>query len=125
LFSLLFPSSEFAGKDYTKITFSPDLKKFKMDKLDKDIIDLLSRRAYDVAGASWGIKVSLNGKRIPVKGFKDMCEQYVKDCERPDGTTPKIIYERFGERWEVAVCVSDQGFQQVSFVNSIATTKGL
>ena len=27
-------------------------------------------------------------------------------------------------RWEVAICVSDQGFQQISFVNSIATLKG-
>ena len=27
-------------------------------------------------------------------------------------------------RWEVAVAVSDNGFQQMSFVNSIATTKG-
>ena len=27
-------------------------------------------------------------------------------------------------RWEVAICVSNQGFQQISFVNSIATLKG-
>ncbi|GAA95892.1 uncharacterized protein L969DRAFT_82619 [Mixia osmundae IAM 14324] len=36
----------------------------------------------------------------------------------------KIIYEQFGERWEVAFTVSDGDFNQVSFVNSIATTKG-
>ena len=34
------------------------------------------------------------------------------------------MYEQGGERWEVAVAVSDNGFQQMSFVNSIATTKG-
>merc|ERR1712142_1195187 len=33
-------------------------------------------------------------------------------------------YEQCGPRWEVAVCVSDKGHQQMSFVNSIATTKG-
>ena len=27
-------------------------------------------------------------------------------------------------RWEIAVAVSDNGFQQMSFCNSIATTKG-
>ena len=27
-------------------------------------------------------------------------------------------------RWEVAICVSDQNFQQISFVNGIATPKG-
>lgn len=37
------------GEDYTKITFCPDLSKFKMEQLDSDIIGLLSRRAYDVS----------------------------------------------------------------------------
>lgn len=40
---------DFRGEDYTKITFCPDLTKFKMEKLDNDIIGLLSRRAYDVS----------------------------------------------------------------------------
>lgn len=49
----------------------------------------------------------------------------------PGGTvaadgTPKvpIVYEKFGDRWEVAFAPSEGQFQQVSFVNSIATTKG-
>ena len=41
--------AEFRGEDYTKVTFSPDLTKFKMDKLDNDIVGLMSRRAYDVS----------------------------------------------------------------------------
>lgn len=41
--------ADFRGEDYTKITFCPDLEKFKMDRLDADIIGLLSRRAYDVS----------------------------------------------------------------------------
>lgn len=41
--------AEFRGDDYTKVTFSPDLAKFKMDKLDNDIVGLMSRRAYDVS----------------------------------------------------------------------------
>lgn len=40
--------TNFKGIDYTKVTFCPDLAKFKMDKLDDDIVDLMSRRAYDV-----------------------------------------------------------------------------
>ena len=35
-----------------------------------------------------------------------------------------IVYEKFGDRWEVAFAPSEGQFQQVSFVNSIATTKG-
>lgn len=40
---------DFKGTDYTKITFCPDLAKFKMEKLDDDIVGLMSRRAYDVS----------------------------------------------------------------------------
>lgn len=34
------------------------------------------------------------------------------------------MYEKVNDRWEIAVCASDGHFQQISFVNSIATTKG-
>ena len=58
--------SDFSGKDFTCITFKPDLAKFKMETLDSDTISLLARRAYDVAGAVRGIAVYLNGKKLPV-----------------------------------------------------------
>lgn len=53
-------------EDYTKVTFSPDLSKFKMEKLDEGIVALMTRRAYDVAASTRGVKVFLNGKRLPV-----------------------------------------------------------
>jgi DNA topoisomerase-2 len=53
------------GDDFTKITFYPDLAKFKMTELDDDIIALMSRRAYDVAGSVPGVKVYLNGQSLP------------------------------------------------------------
>ncbi|VDP04965.1 unnamed protein product [Heligmosomoides polygyrus] len=110
--------------DYTKITFKPDLTKFKMKELDDDIIGLMSRRAYDIAGATKGVKVFLNGKVLPIQGFKQYVEQYTKDITGPTGEPAKVVYESVNERWEVALTVSEKGFQQVSFVNSIATTKG-
>nr|ASK50299.1 DNA topoisomerase 2 [Eyprepocnemis plorans] len=115
---------DFAGEDYTKVTFSPDLTKFKMEALDKDIVSLMSRRAYDVAASTRGVKVMLNGKRLPVKTFKDYVELYIKNKEDETGNPLKIVYEQVNDRWEVALTISDKGFQQVSFVNSIATTKG-
>jgi len=39
------------------------------------------------------------------------------------GNPLKCVYENVNPRWEVAVALSDKGFQQMSFVNSIATTK--
>ena len=52
--------------DFTSITFYPDLAKFKMEILDKDTVDLFTRRAYDIAASSRGVKVFLNGKKLPV-----------------------------------------------------------
>ncbi|KAK3929880.1 DNA topoisomerase 2 [Frankliniella fusca] len=116
--------SKATGEDYTKITFSPDLSKFKMDSLTEGIVQLMERRAFDVAASTRGVKVYLNGERIKITNFKQYCELYLKGKEDDVGNPLKIIYENVNERWEVAVAISDKGFQQVSFVNSIATTKG-
>lgn len=114
---------DYYGEDFTKVTFSPDLSKFKMQSLDDDIVSLMSRRAYDVAASSKGVKVYLNGSRVPVKNFKDYIDFYIKGKEDDVGNPLKVVYENCGPRWEVALTLSDKGFQQMSFVNSIATTK--
>jgi len=58
-------------KGYTKITFSPDLSKFKMRSLDKDTVKLLERRVYDIAGSTDAkVKVYLNEELLPVTCFK-------------------------------------------------------
>lgn len=54
------------NEDFTSIAFFPDLQKFKMESLTKDMVDLFTRRAYDIAASSRGVKVFLNGKRLPV-----------------------------------------------------------
>lgn len=114
--------SKCSGEDFTKITFSPDLTKFKMTELEDDIIKLMERRAFDIAAAAPGVKVYLNNERVKVKNFKEYAELYLKDKEDFDKST--IIYEKVHPRWEVAISLSEKGFQQVSFVNSIATYKG-
>ncbi|KAL1128861.1 hypothetical protein AAG570_013395 [Ranatra chinensis] len=113
-----------SSEDYTKIIFHPDLKKFKMEKLDNDIVALMTRRAYDVAACTRGVKVFLNGKKLPIKNFKDYIDLYIKGKEDEVGNPLKVVYENVNPRWEVALTTSEKGFQQMSFVNSIATTKG-
>lgn len=58
-----------------------------------------------------------------MKSFKDYVELYLKGRDDEMGNPLKCIYENVNPRWEVAITMSDKGFQQVSFVNSIATTK--
>lgn len=114
----------FDGDDYTCITFQPDLAKFKMQALDKDTVALLTRRAYDIAGSTKGVRVLLNGKRLPINNFRTYVDLYVKDKVDETGSPLTVVHEMVNERWEVCLTLSEKGFQQVSFVNSIATTKG-
>ena len=114
--------AEAKSGDYTKITFSPDLARFKMTSLDEDTVCLLSKRAYDIAGsmaARTGKKlvVTLNGNKLPVKSFKDYLDMF-------DGIKPPAAYEKVGDRWEVGVSSTDGSSQQISFVNAICTSKG-
>ena len=108
--------------DYVKITFSPDLKRFKMQDLDPDIIALFSKRAYDIAGSmskreGKRLVVTLNQEKLPIKSFESYLKLY-------DGISPPVAYEKINDRWEVGVGPSDGSFQQVSFVNAICTSKG-
>lgn len=57
-----------------------------------------------------------------MKNFKDYVDLYVKNVQK-DGERLKVVHEVFNKRWEICVTVSENGFQQASFVNSIATTK--
>jgi DNA gyrase/topoisomerase IV subunit B/DNA gyrase/topoisomerase IV subunit A len=125
-------------EEYTKITFKPDLTKFNLEKIDDDMLGVLMRRVYDLAGCLTGIKVTLNKQRLKIKSFKNYVEMYVKalqeqnpdkgDGEGENGSPqpkPTIVHEKVNDRWEVAFAVSDgNSFNQVSFVNSIATTSG-
>ncbi|OMH85453.1 DNA topoisomerase 2 [Zancudomyces culisetae] len=137
--------------EYTKVTFKPDFSKFKMEKMDSGITELITRRVYDLAGCVSGIKVYLNGERIKIRNFKDYVDLYVQPPKReikvkeeggtegeenggvsaeteslkgPIQTKTTVVYQRFSERWEVGFAVSDGTFQQVSFVNSVNTVKG-
>jgi len=120
------------GEEYTKVTFKPDLKRFGMECIDEDTLSLLRRRVYDLAGTVKDVKVFLNDERLKIKNFKQYVELYLNSAaaeasEASGGAAPvksPMIYEQIGPRWEVAFAVSDGAFQQVSFANSIATTKG-
>ena len=118
---------KYEGEDFTRVTFEPDFKKFKMTELDSDIISLLKKRVYDVAGTSPSrIKVFLNDKRININNFKDYVDLYIKNRyfdEEAKVEYPKIEVNST-ERWEVIFSMTDGTFQQVSFVNGICTSKG-
>ncbi|KAJ3180736.1 DNA topoisomerase 2 [Geranomyces variabilis] len=113
------------GENYTRITFKPDLARFGMTSIDHDFEALVKKRAFDLAGCVRGIKVFLNDVRLKLKDFKDYAELYVSSVQSSGLLgKPVVLYESPNARWEIAFSLSDGEFQQVSFVNSVCTSKG-
>ena len=69
----------YRGEDFTKITFVPDLEKFGLTEFSPDMVALLKKRVYDIAGVTHAsLRVWLNGTKLAVKCF----EQYVAMCRK-------------------------------------------
>lgn len=106
--------------DYTKITFFPDFKKFRVNKISDATIKMLEKRAYDVAACTdKSVSIFFNGKKLVVKDFKDYIDLFLPEKMQKE----KVVLEE--ERWKVAICTSPfDEFQQVSFVNGVSTMNG-
>jgi DNA topoisomerase-2 len=109
--------SKGATKDFTRITFKPDLEKFHMERMDEDFESLIKKRVYDLAGCVKGVNVYLNGTKIPVQTFPKYCDLYAKNMELRSISDKKTIIMDDGkqERWQVGFGVSDGQFTQVSY----------
>ena len=106
--------------DYTCVTFEPDLQKFGMNSLEDDIVSLMKRRVYDMAGILTKVTVHLNQEKLKIKNFSDYADLYFEK-----ENVPKYFDKNQNtDRWSLIVSFSDGEFTQVSFVNSISTSKG-
>ena len=117
--------TNYRGSEYTEVSYVPDLSLFHMEGLDDDIVALMEKRVVDMAGVSdSSLKVYLNGEKVDVKNFEAYKKMYQMESSNANTKENKLVYCKAGDRWEVAVGVSDGHMQQVSFVNSICTSKG-
>ncbi|CAH0482695.1 unnamed protein product [Peronospora belbahrii] len=137
--------TEFIGKDakdFTKVSFLPDLEKFEMEKLTTSMARVLKKRVYDVAGCLSDVEVTLNGNKVPISGFESYIQAFCQSVttasdskiitspdvmkDRSDETASVLnyIYSRVNKRWEIGVLPSDVGFVQVSFVNGMSALRG-
>ncbi|KAK9061834.1 hypothetical protein SSX86_019018 [Deinandra increscens subsp. villosa] len=110
------------SENWTMVSFKPDLSKFGMICLEEDVVALMKKRVVDLAGClGKTVKVELDGKRVPPKTFEDYLNCYSDDTKN---LSFYRIYEKVSDRWEICVSIADGHFEQVSFVNNIATIKG-
>lgn len=106
---------------YTKISFVPDYQRFGMEGMTEDIYELFRKRAYDAcATTDPQVSVYFNDEKIDIKSFERYVDLYIGG----KSALPRA-FETINDRWEIAACCSDTGsFEQVSFVNGIATIRG-
>lgn len=105
--------------DYTEISFIPDWKQFKMDKMNRAFAKYITKRALEVAACSpKDVKVYLNDVQLPVNTLGDYVSLY---------TTETITYVKLSKYWEVAIFPHDgtgDPISMPSFVNGICTSRG-
>lgn len=102
--------------EYTKISFIPDLEKFYTKNLNEDILKLIKKRIYDVAGTT-NIKVILDEKLIYFKTFLNYIEKYLYN------KNVDIIYDSC-ENYNYGVVIEKNIKTQISFVNGTNTILG-
>lgn len=107
-------------KPFTSVKFWPDFKRFDLDGFTDDIFAVLKRRAFDISACTattHNIKIYFNNTVVPIKKFEDYIKLHF-DEKKP------IVFEQINDRWEVGMTISEEVFEQVSFVNYINTYKG-
>ena len=76
---------------YTKISFKPDLKRFGLDELTDDIINLMIKRVYDIAATTDNkVKLYYNNEKININNFKNYISLFFD--------TSDLIYEDINDR---------------------------
>jgi DNA topoisomerase-2 len=109
------PSVKKGIKKHTHIEFKPDLEKFGMKDINNDHYKIIEKRVYDLAACNPKVKIYFNGKQVKIDSFENYISLYVSD----------YLYEsNKGNEWEVGVALSEDGFEQISFVNSTETYDG-
>lgn len=68
--------SGYSGKDYTTVTFYPEFSRFKMEAFDDDILSLMRKRVYDMAGLLPSVTVTLNDRKLPINSFMKYVDMY-------------------------------------------------
>src|SRR5574344_761393 len=109
------PKIKASKKGYTEISYHADFEKFGLNSIDDVHYKLIEKRVYDIAACNPKMKIYLNGEMIKMKSFEDYIKMY----------TNSYIYDSKKDgSWSIGISSSHNGFQQVSFCDSIDTFDG-
>jgi DNA topoisomerase-2 len=104
-----------AKANHTEISYITDLEKFGLTEIDDDHYKMIEKRIYDIAACNTGLKIYFNGELININTFEDYIKLY----------TQEYFHEfKKDKTWSLAIALSQNGFQQVSFANTTETYDG-
>lgn len=99
--------------NFTEISFIPDYEYFGEKSLTEGNFLKMAKRVYDCAGCNPKVTFIFNDKKISFNSFKDYIKQY----------TQNYVYDA-NDDWQIALANSEEGFECISFVNSVETYDG-
>lgn len=112
------PKISKTSKHFTKITYIPDFKIFGMSCIDDDTLKLIESRVFEIAGTNQNLKIYFNDDNISIKSFFEYCKMFIDD-------ESELLYTETGDKkWSVGISPCQNGFQNISFVNSVNTFMG-
>lgn len=114
-----YPKTVENGKNgYTSVSYTPELSRFDMTKIDEETMQVLEKYIIDTSMivSKYGVKVFYNDKEIVMKGYKDYIKYYFE--ELPE----ELII--LAEPDNICVLCPFTEYTPISFVNGIFTKDG-
>ena len=110
--------TKYTSKPFTQIDYIPDFKRFNIEGISDDMMELMKKRAFDMAACSSNdLNIFFNDEKIECRTFEQYINLYLEKAPR--------AFEKVNDRWEIGCALSPSlSFEQVSFVNGINTSKG-
>lgn len=106
------PKVKPSSKNFTEISFEPDLSRFGIEKIDESHLAMIVKRIMTAAAANGNLKIFFNKEKLSFKTFESYCRRF----------SDNIIFEK-GKNWEVGFS-SASSFKHISIVNSAETKDG-
>lgn len=105
-------------KSFTRITYYPDFSLFDVDKVTEDLKSIMIKRCLDVAAYIPDVRISVNGKTIPIKKTSDYMKLHLREEQ-------DFFYEKLDNGWDVGIALSnEENFTFNSITNGITNYRG-